>query len=463
MRTGLRVRITAVVAATGVLTMAVAAIALITPLEHRLRNDEVAALARDVRELRPSLKSTLGSDDRPSLRKISRSLKRRTDAEVEIISSHQRVLVATDTDEVELYPEIARAFATGKTQRVIGRAADGRLEARVTTPVHTKRGEFSVVLVKGLAEAAAARDVVARALIIAAIIALGVALPLGFLLATRLVRRLSVLRDNAHRVAELGPAVELQPDPSHDEIGDLSRAFVTMQERLRHQEEARKTFVATASHELRTPLASLRLMLDGLRQDLDSETPDLAGARDQAERASRQSERLASLSNDLLELSHIDSGREFRHEPVDLGELVRSVLAEFETRARGLGVDFAVTAPQPVWAAADPSSTAQIVRILVDNGLRFSPAGTPLEITIAADTARARIVVADRGPGVAEEERSRIFERFTRGPETDDHAGFGLGLAVGHELAEHMHGALVLEPSDAGARFVLELERVDAP
>jgi len=115
------------------------------------------------------------------------------------------VLVATDRDEIELYPEIATALASHKVRHVVGRAHDGRLEARVTLPVHTERGEFAVVLVKGLAEAAAARAVVGRALIIAAIIGLGVALPLGFWLATRLVRRLSVLRRNALRVADSDP------------------------------------------------------------------------------------------------------------------------------------------------------------------------------------------------------------------------------------------------------------------
>ena len=144
------------------------------------------------------------------------------------------------------------------------------------------------------------------------------------------MRRLRRLRQAALRLAQGGPLVEVPTDRARDEVGDLSRTFAIMQRRLRQQEEARRAFVATASHELRTPLASLDGMLELLDDDLRAGEPDLEDARQLLERARAQSRRLARLAADLLDLSRIDAEVELRSEPVELGELSRAVLAEFE-------------------------------------------------------------------------------------------------------------------------------------
>ena len=113
-----------------------------------------------------------------------------------------------------------------------------------------------------------------------------------------------------------------------DEVGDLTRAFATMQDRLREQEEVRRAFVATASHELRTPLAALRLTLDLAAAQLhDAGAPAQAGAA-QVQRAQGQADRLSRLADELLELSRLDAGVPMRRELVELGELARAVTAE---------------------------------------------------------------------------------------------------------------------------------------
>jgi signal transduction histidine kinase len=461
---GLRARLTAVVAVTGVVTLVVASVALIAPLDRRLRHDALLSITHGMRTLTPSLQRHFpDADDTRALDQLGRSLKRRTGAEIQIVDRSGRVLAATDADERQRFPETMDAIASGRVERTATIGSDGRLEAHVALPVRTGHGTFAVLGVQSLKQAQAAGTAVRRALLLAGIIGLGVGVPLGLVMATRLARRIGALRRTTMRVAELGPTVEMQPDRARDEIGDLSRAFATMQERLRQQEQARKTFVATASHELRTPLASLRLMLEGLRQDLESGTPDLDSARDQARRADAQSARLASLADDLLQLSRIDAGTSVRTEPVDLREVVRSVLAEFESRAEELHVELALRTQSTVWASGDPGWVAQIVRILVDNGLRFAPAGTALTTEIGARDGHALVAVADAGPGVPRADRERIFERFTRGAETGAHAGFGLGLAVARELAERLGGALSLDSAGAGARFVLELEAAPEP
>jgi signal transduction histidine kinase len=114
----------------------------------------------------------------------------------------------------------------------------------------------------------------------------------------------------------------------------------------------------------------------------------------------------------------------------------------------------------PCWAKGDPGAVARIVRILLDNALRFAPGGEAIRVEAAYHGERATVDVADRGPGVPPEEREVIFQRFRRGSSTGGEEGFGLGLAIGRELAERLGGRLDLADEgagDTGARFVLSL------
>jgi signal transduction histidine kinase len=234
-----------------------------------------------------------------------------------------------------------------------------------------------------------------------------------------------------------------------------------MHARLRQQEEARRAFVATASHELRTPLTSLDGMLELLADDLDSDPIDLADARDRVARAQQQSRRLAGLASDLLDLSRLDALVELRSEPVELGEVARAVGAEFDARARERDIEIALDELSgQSWAQADPGSVARIVRILLDNALRVAPSHTTIEIRIGGPAGEPMIEVADEGPGVPADERKLIFERFQRGRERSDEGGFGLGLAIGSELASRMGGSLELTDVRPGATFRLSLPAV---
>ncbi|MGH2876073.1 MAG: sensor histidine kinase, partial [Solirubrobacteraceae bacterium] len=305
---------------------------------------------------------------------------------------------------------------------------------------------------------------VARAFLYAALAGLALSLILGIPLSARLVRRLRRLRVAALQLAAPGGTAEVPVDRAHDEVGDLARTLATMQSRLSRQEEARRAFVATASHELRTPLASLDGMLELLHDDLHDEHPDLEDARALVERAHAQARRLGRLAADLLDLSRIDAQVQLRSEPVELGELSRAVLAEFELGSEQRGVHSALEdLGGSVWALGDPGSIAQILRILVDNAVRASPVGGEVRVTLAREPV-AGISVGDQGPGVRPEERESIFERFHRGRDTAGQAGFGLGLAIGRELARRMGGELVLEDAPGpGATFTLRLPAARAP
>jgi len=472
---------------TTVATLGVAAVALLGPLQRQLRNSELKTLSTQVRTAAPTFNrlrpEDLGGDgngpadfSRPLERAVAQ-LQALTGGEVSLIGYPLTLLasVPVQAGTNDNLVDVVQAFQTGRPVGSFG-TSDGQQVARLARPVligahglpaasgrnavHT----YVLAIRKPIPEVAGAVAVVRRAFITAALAGLVLTLLMGIPLAARLVRRLRTLSQAALRLADGGPAVQVPVDRVRDEVGDLARTLVTMQLQLQHQEEARRAFVATASHELRTPLTSLDGMLELLDDDLRDEHLDLSDARALLGRARAQSRRLARLAADLLDLSRLDAEVDLRSEPVELGELSRAVIAEFELGTAERGIEPALDGSAgAVWALGDPGSVARILRILLDNAVRMSPEGSQIAIELSRGDA-VSISVRDAGPGVPENEREHIFKRFHRGRETGGKAGFGLGLAIGRELAERMGGELVLEDAiGPGARFTLRLPAAQAP
>ncbi|HEY2437843.1 MAG TPA: HAMP domain-containing sensor histidine kinase [Solirubrobacteraceae bacterium] len=510
---GLRGRIVGVVLVTAVAALAVAAVVLLGPLEHSLRNADKASLEQQVKQVvsgpfigrlktaDPSLAyyADTVTAEHPSITNHQYALGRRAAAELSAIE--RELSVRTSASEVALLgyaddagqnpywvssvpdrdlsggdplDDAATAFLHPNPRRAVYTLGSigGSEYARAAVPFTTVTGygpyrlhqRWVLIVRKSLVEVGAAVSAVRTAFLVAALVALALTFLLGIPLSARIVRRLQSLRHAALGLAQGRPGVEVPVDRARDEVGDLARTFALMQRQLQQQEEARRAFVATASHELRTPLATLDGMLELLDEDLRSGHPDFDDAQALVDRARAQSHRLGRLAADLLDLSRIDAQVELRSEPVELSELSRAVLAEFElgTETRGIAttLDDAVG---PVWAMGDPGSVARIVRILVDNAVRLSPDESEITVELRNGD-RASLTVSDRGPGVPPEERELIFERFMRGRETAGQAGFGLGLAIGRELAQRMGGELVLEDRDGpGAQFTLRLPVAHAP
>jgi signal transduction histidine kinase len=434
---GLRGRLTAALVAVSALTLAVTALLVLVPLDRKLEQDAVISLAETARTARSTFED-LGSANlragSPQLERAVTSLRRQTGGEVFVFDGASQMLAGTDLDGHDHFPEVPRALREDREVTRVGREA-GRSEAQVAVPLTAGGARGVLDLRRSLDSLGGVKAVVRRSLVAAAFVALAVALVAGIALATRLVRRLSALRTTALEVAERGPDDTPPVEDGHrDEVGDLARAFATMQRRLAAQEQSRRTFVSTASHELRTPLTSLGLMLHGATEELAHEQPDLPEARDQLRRALGQTDRLSKLAAELLDLSRLDAGVQLRSEPVELVELARSVLAEFaagESRAE-------LSAEGPTWVLADPGAAARIARILLNNAHRHGEGRVVVRVEPGA------LEVSDDGPGVTPGEEERIFERFRRGPEAGEDSGFGLGLAIGRELAEQMGGELRL-------------------
>jgi signal transduction histidine kinase len=519
---GLQGRIVGAVLVTTVATLAVAAVALLGPLENSLRNAELKTLKTEVglkkatiaktvgpfksldlgsmsdRNIRPPTTSGPGTgstsggaavgpnptkaiQEEQSLAQEGQAVHDQVVAReksLEFTTSATKVallgypdlsghnakplVVTPDTASAraDSYDDVAEAFRTGRPNYTFGSIGDIQY-VRAAIPFTTDKGpreHWVLVVRKSLDTLSDAVSTVRRAFLYAALAGLVLTLILGIPLSATIVRRLRRLREAATELAHDGPPVDVPAVRARDEVGDLARAFEQMQQRLLQQEEARRAFVSTASHELRTPLASLDGMLELLDDDLGSGHPDLEDARSLLERARTQSRRLSRLAADLLDLSRLDAQVQLRSEPVELGELSRAVLAEFElgTEERGI-VSTLDDAAGQVWARGDPGGIARIVRILLDNAVRVSPQGGEITVELRNGD-HASLTVSDEGPGVPADERDLIFERFQRGRGAGGTAGFGLGLAIGRELADRMGGELVLESADVpGAKFTLRL------
>ncbi len=293
-------------------------------------------------------------------------------------------------------------------------------------------------------------SVVRQQILVAGLIAMLLALIGAYLVARWLTQRVGRLERAAERVASGEFEHPIAVD-SRDELGQLAIAFNDMQRQLGMLDKARKQFIATASHELRTPVFSL----GGFVELLEDEELDAATRRRFLGHVAEQVERLRKLSVDLLDLSRLESGSlELRPESVDLGELTRSVSAEFEVTLAQHDAHLELRLSGQVEAVCDPVRIAQIVRILIDNALTHTPPGTRIVVTAGRRNGTVKLAVRDDGEGIDGQALPRIFEPFFT---ADDQQGSGLGLAIASELAGRMEGRLDVDSRPGQTVFTLEI------
>jgi two-component system OmpR family sensor kinase len=292
---------------------------------------------------------------------------------------------------------------------------------------------------------------VARSILLGALLALLLALGIGFYFAQLVAARVQRIEEAARKVADGDFAARIPVDSS-GQLGQLARTFNEMQRRLAELDSARKQFIANASHELRTPIFSL----GGFVELLEDEDPSPEERAEFVRTMRQQIERLTKLTADLLNLSQLDAGGiVMAVRAVDLSSLARDVAREFGPRADLRGSRLELRTPdRPVIAVADPDRVPQIIRILLDNALTHTPEGTSVTVTIYSVNQRAELTVSDDGTGIPQRVQNRIFERFYT---ADSAGGSGLGLAIARELAQRMDGRIAISSSRRFTAFTLDL------
>jgi two-component system, OmpR family, sensor kinase len=284
------------------------------------------------------------------------------------------------------------------------------------------------------------------------------ALLAGLATARRAMEPIAELTAAARRIEESrDPSLKMPYPEAEDEVAELGRTLEAMLSALdsaRSETEASLTrqreFVADASHELRTPLTSVLANLELLEEELTGEPREAAAS------ALRSSRRMRRLVGDLLLLARADAGRKAPHRPVDLAEVVTEAAAELEPVAGGH--DISVAAPPGARVDGARDELHRLVLNLMENALRHTDPGTAVEATVERRNGEVVLSVEDDGPGIALDQREKVFERFYRG--SGDRSGSsGLGLSIVRAVAESHSGSVRLEePLDGrGARFVVRL------
>ena len=319
-------------------------------------------------------------------------------------------------------------------------------------------GEVTPVVAAHLDEAFTTTVLLAGGLGVTA--AIGAALIVSLLLASRIARPVEALFGAAQRIAD-GHLDARAPAPTHDdELADLTAAFNDMADALEHTEDQRRRLLADLAHELRTPLATVDAYLEGLQDGVVVADDDAWATLQEA------SGRLRRLVDDLTLVSRAEEGRlDLELARLDPAELVRRALRASEIEAERAGVELHDRLPHALpLVAGDDARLRQVLANLLDNAVRHTPVGGSVTLSCDADPHGVAIHVTDSGCGIASDALPHVFERFYRAdPSREHHGGSGIGLTISRAIA-HAHGGELTAHSEGGgrgARFTLWLPPAD--
>jgi signal transduction histidine kinase len=260
--------------------------------------------------------------------------------------------------------------------------------------------------------------------------------------------------DATERIAGGDLGARVGPQTS-TELHNLGTSFDAMAARLEHLVEAQRGFAADASHQLRTPLTAMRVRLDQTAELVHTD-PEAAVVNIDAVR--EETDRMQRLVDGLLTLARAD-GAAVDLVRVDAASVVRERADTWRALAEERGVDVTTSAPDHAWAVALPGGLEQIVDNYVDNALEVAPAGSAIDLEVAVRSDAVEVCVCDRGPGLSEHDRARVFDRFWRGGTA--RGGSGLGLAIVASLAAASGASVAFDERPGGgtvARIVLRPE-----
>ncbi len=372
---------------------------------------------------------------------------------VQLVSVEGRVCTSPERSQIPAtHADVEVAQGRARHAMHTARAADGA-EMRVSTEV--SRGSATDAFGNQVAVSVAApMDQVTRplnqlALVLLIVSGVGVlgAATTGLWVARaglKPVDRLTAAVEHVARTEDLAIRI---PTEGEDEIARLSRSFNSMTAALAASRDLQQQLIADAGHELRTPLTSLRTNIDLLERS--ERTGRAIPAEDKLallESVKAQMGELAALIGDLQELSRTpDHGAGGHSAPpvVALHEVAATALERARLRGPSLTLDAAL---DPWYVRAEPAALERAVVNLLDNAVKFSPAGSTVEVRLHGGL----LSVRDHGPGIAADELPHVFERFWRSPSARSLPGSGLGLSIVARTAQQAGGGVRLRPAEGG-------------
>jgi heavy metal sensor kinase len=331
-------------------------------------------------------------------------------------------------------------------------------------PLRVGNQAFVLVIAQSLAAQQETLADLRKAMLITAPLALLVASLGGYVLARKSLAPVVRMSAKARDISATNLSERIEVVNARDELGELAATLNALLARLDESFAAQRRFMADASHELRSPVTILQGELD---VTLSRDDRDAADYRESLEVMRRSVRRLTRIVRDLFLLARSDAGDvPLKRETLYLGELVSQTVRAYRTVAAEREVTLIAECDEELVVSGDEDLLQRMTGNLVENAIRFAPRGTEVLIRCTAAGNQARIEVRDRGEGVPDELRERIFERFFRvdrargATPTTAGSGAGLGLPIARWIAVEHGGALRLEQSDStGSLFVVTLPR----
>ncbi|MCU1445964.1 HAMP domain-containing sensor histidine kinase [Cryobacterium sp.] len=382
------------------------------------------------------------------------------------------VVALSDDQVTQLVTELDSAVQQDGTSAPFSVNLGGDVgEYRVLAATAPRTGELYLI---GLPVSSVTQTATQLAVIIGLVSLAGIIVVV--FLATAIVRLalrpLQRVTETATRVSELPldrgdvllvdrvPAADTDPRTEVGRVGSalnrmLDHVDLALETRQASERKVRQ-FVADASHELRTPLASIRGYSELTRrsgQDLPPDTIHAIG------RIESESVRMTGLVEDLLLLARLDEGRELEHEPVDLTRLLVDVVSDAHAAGRDHTWDLDLP-EEPVLAAGDGPRLHQVFANLLANARVHTDPGTRVEVALAAEGDRAVVTITDNGPGIPENLRATLFERFARGDSSrfrGTGGSTGLGLAIVQAVVAAHHGEVTVDSRPGRTSFRVAL------
>ncbi|QNE32993.1 HAMP domain-containing histidine kinase [Sphingomonas sp. NBWT7] len=268
----------------------------------------------------------------------------------------------------------------------------------------------------------------------------------------RVLQRRIARVNRAYRAAGTAEVTALIGDRSTDEIGELTRQSGRALARLEALVEAQRHVTDQIAHEIRTPLLHLETRLKRLpRAPSEEQVSETVGL------VSRDVRGITALLESLLDIAATEAARGDREglRPFDLAQLVGDLAEVYRGSMEEADLAFHVAIHPGARLVGDPPQIGRLLANLLDNAIKYVPAGGEVVLEVAAD---GRVTVADNGPGIPADRVERVFERFGRAPSAAGIAGHGLGLALARAIALRHDLSLTLEPSGRGCRFSLSPE-----
>ena len=347
---------------------------------------------------------------------------------------------------------------TSESERMPERSTPGF--ATIDTPAGPYR-VFSVLAngqIVQVGQPLQVRSELAARLALSTILPLAIITPIIALLVWIAVRRgLAPLERVADAVKKRSPSqlAPLRADGWPREVEPLVEALNGLLDRLGRAIDSQRAFVADAAHELRTPLAALTLQAQLAEREATPETREraLADLRGGLARATRVVEQLLALAREEPGVT----SRPFA--PVELAPLAREVVASLAPLAAAKSIDVGVAhADESLRVEGDAAALETLLANLIDNAIRYTPAGGRVDVAIERQDGDAVVAVRDNGPGIPADERERVFDRFARG-HAPDATGSGLGLAIVKRIAERHGGGVQITTGldGTGAGVVVRL------